>query len=152
MESKEFTHIIIIHKDKNMGKGVNNFIKWKEELLPRRPIHCHSSSLGSVVVNNNPPLCLILAIISSKGGPLTKIPKIFLSKFLYFKSLKAISHRRERVKSFPMRINKLERSDAKFIALHILKAPLKENEKESPTADMRHRISQTSQKLHTTSK
>ena len=51
-----------------------------------------------------------------------------------------------------MHINKLQRSDATSIASHILKAPLKENEKESPTADMRRRISQTSQKQHTTSK
>ena len=36
MESKEFTNIIIIYKDKNMGKGVNNFIKYKEELQPKK--------------------------------------------------------------------------------------------------------------------
>ena len=36
MESKAFTHIIIIHKDKNMGKGVNSFIKYKEELQPKK--------------------------------------------------------------------------------------------------------------------
>jgi hypothetical protein len=94
------------------------------------------------VVTNNPPLCLILAITSSKGGPLTKNPKNIFIKIFVFNSLKAISHRKERVKRFPMRINKLQRSDAKFIASHILKAPLKENPKESPTADMRRRISQ----------
>ena len=98
--------------------------------------------LVSVVVTNNPPLCLVLAITSSKGGPLTKNPKNIFIKIFVFNSLKAISHRKERVKRFPMRINKLQKSDATFIASHMLEVLLNRKHKESLMADMRRRISQ----------
>ena len=96
---------------------------------------------GPVVVTNNPPLCLVLAITSSKGGPLTKNPKNIFIKIFVFNSLKSISHRKERVKRFPMRINKLQRSDVTFIASHILKAPLKENlrNRRRPICDVTYR-------------
>ena len=103
------------------------------------------------MVTKNTHLCLILAITSSKGGPLTKYPKNIFIKIFVFNSLKAILHRKEGVKHFPMRISKLQWSDVTFIASHILKVSLKENKKESPTANMEHCISQTSQKQHTMS-
>lgn len=109
--------------------------------------------MGFCCGQQQPPSLFSISNNIKQRGTLNKNPKnIFYPNFCILDSLKAISHRREKVKSFPMRINKLQRSNAKFIASHILKAPLKENEKESLTADMRRRISQTSQKQHTTSK
>ena len=81
--------------------------------------------LEPVVVTNNPPSLFSISNNIKQRGTLNKNPKNIFIQIFVFNSLKAISHRKERVKSFPMRINKLQRSDVKFIASHILKAPLK---------------------------
>ena len=85
-----------------------------------------SQWIAIVVVTNNPPLCLILVITSSKGGPLTKNPKnIFVWKIFCINSLRAISRRKGKRSAFPKRINTLRRSDARTHRIACIKSAQK---------------------------
>jgi len=70
--------------------------------------------------HQQPPSLLGISNKIKQRGTLRKNSKILaFNKFSCLNSLRAISHRRKRVKCFPMLISKPQRSDARSIASHL---------------------------------